>query len=137
MYIYIKIYLYLYLSIFYIYIFIYMYHCTSLGSAPVQDQSDVPVLDWFSFLLILVTPGEIIPSCYMRLMIMNRHVSFLSFDFAEQGKGPLRFQMGRCLCDHLLQKKKMLRICICIRIHIYICMYIYIYIYIYIYQGLN
>ena len=103
-----------------------MYHCTSLGSAPVQDQSDVPVLDWFSFLLILVTPGEIIPSCYMRLMIMNRRVSFLSFDFAEQGKGPLRFQMGRCLCDHLLQKKKMRRICICIRIHIYIHIHMHI-----------
>ena len=25
----------------------------------------VPLLDWFSFLLILVTPGDTLPSCYM------------------------------------------------------------------------
>ena len=73
-------------------------------SVPAQDQSNVPVLDWFSFLLILVTPGGIIPPTN------NTIIQIIPSVFVEQGKGLLGFQIGRCLCEHLFQKNKMLYI---------------------------
>ena len=92
-----------------------MYMCTSPRS--VQWAS----LGLVFFLLILVTPEEIIPSCSMRLMIMNRSASSLLPGFVEQGKGHLGFQIGRRLCEYLFQKKKMLFIYV-YAIYIYISM---------------